>query len=139
MANFNGLTFAVVPVVTGAGALTTALTDGTTLIAGILDTNAGAGNKIFNPQTEGNAVASGDTAATWLPVVEALTAASVNDQYWAPVFQGESGATENATNTKIGQITLQLSPAAKNVVEASSVMTYKLSPQALLITATGSF
>jgi hypothetical protein len=137
MANFAGLTFAVVPVVTGAGALTAALTDGSTLIAGIVDPTST--QRIFNPQAEGNPVASGDTAATWLPVVEAISAASVNDQYWAPVFSGQSGATVTNPNTKVGQVKLQLQAAAKNTVEAASVMTFWLSPQALLITATGTF
>ena len=134
MANFNGLTFAAVPVTTGAGALATSgLTPGTTLIAGFMDPVAGV--RIFNPQTEGNPVASSDNATKWLPVLaSALSAATVNDQYWAEV----PGSTQGANN-KIGQVTLQLTPAAANSVEASSVMTYKLSPQAILLTATGSF
>lgn len=120
--NFGGLTFAVVPVVS-AGALTNALTAGTTRIAGILDPTST--DRIFNPVAEGNPVASGDNSNTWLPVVAAISAASVVDNL------------QSGTPTEIGQVTLQLTPAAKNVVEAPSVMTFKLSPQALLITATG--
>lgn len=133
MANFNGLTFAVVPVVTGAGALNTAgLTAGTTLIAGILDPVST--QRIFNPQAEGNPVVSADNATKWLPVYAALTAAQVLDNYWLPV-PGQSAATV----AKIGQVKLQLTPAAANTIEAPSVLTFWLSPQALLITATGTF
>lgn len=143
MANFQGLTFAVVPVMTGAGALNTVgVTLGTTMIAAIVDPTST--QRIFNPQAEGNPVASGDNATVWLPVLETMTATTVNDQYWAPVASG-IGSTYNTPsvpvnpNDKIGQVQIQLTPAAKNTVEASSVMKYYLSPQALIITATGTF
>lgn len=129
MANFNGLTFAVVPAVTGAGALNTAGLPAATVVAGILDPANGI-HKIFNPQTEGNAVLTGDAYTKWLPTISvAPTAASVVDNYWTP-------ATGSAGATKLGQITLNLSPAAANVVEASSVMDYKLSANALIVTCT---
>lgn len=131
MANFNGLTFAVVPAVTGAGVLNTAGLPAATVVAGILDPANGI-HKIFNPQAEGNAVVTGDAYTKWLPTVTvAPTAASVDDQYWKP-----AGGTVPSPNTKLGQITLNLSPAAANVVEASSVMQYKLSANALVITCT---
>jgi hypothetical protein len=136
MANFNGLTFAVQPVVTGAGVLNTAgIVAGTTVIAGILDPTST--QRIFNPQAEGNAVVTGDAYTKWLPVVATggLTATTVNDQYWAPTFAG-SGNSYSATNNKIGQVQLQLTPAAANVVEASSVLKFYLSPQAIVITCT---
>jgi hypothetical protein len=136
MANFAGLTFAVQPVVTGAGVLNTAgIVGGTTVIAGILDPTST--QRIFNPQAEGNAVVTGDAYTKWLPVVTTggLTATTINDQYWQPVFQG--GTTQvPQPNNKIGQVQLQLTPAAANVVEASSVMRFYLSPQALVITCT---
>lgn len=124
--NFAGLTFAVVPVVS-AGSLTSSLTAGTTRIAGILDPMTQA--RIFNPVAEGNPVASGDNATHWLPVVTAISAASATDNA-APWYSGDA---------EVGQVTLQLTPAAANTVESPSVMTYKMSPQALLITATSTF
>lgn len=126
MANFAGLTFAVVPVVTGAGVLNTAgLTPGTTMIAGILDPTST--QRIFNPQAEGNPVVSADNATKWLPVVGTITAAKVVDNL------------QSGTPTEVGQVTIPLTPAAANTIEASSVMSFKVSPQALLITATGTF
>ncbi len=133
MAGFNGLTFAVQPVVTAAGALNTAgLIAGTTLIAGILDPVST--QRVFNPVIEGNPVATGDAASKWLPVVDALTATEVFDNYWLSV-PGQTAAA----SPKVGQVQLQLTPAAANTVEASSVMKYYLSPGALVITATGTF
>lgn len=135
MANFNGLTFAVVPAVTGAGALNTAGLPAATVVAGILDPANGI-HKIFNPQVAGLPVASGDAYTKWLPTVTAApTAATVNDQYWQPVFQG--GTTQvPQPNNKLGQITLNLSPAAADTVNSSSVMQYKLSSNALVVTCT---
>jgi hypothetical protein len=128
MAGFSGLTFAVEPVVV-AGALNTSGLPATTLIAGIVDPTST--QRIFNPVAEGNPVASGDTAAHWLPAVKTggLFAATVTDYIKDP-----TGDT-----TDVGQVTLELTPAAANTVEAPSVMTFKLSPQALIITATGTF
>ena len=138
MAGFNGLTFTVQPVITAAGAVNTAgLVAGTTLVAGILDPNST--QRIFNPVAEGNPVVIGtDSAATWLPVVKSLTATTVNDQYWAPAF-AESSATYDNPNNQFGQVQLFLTPAAKNTVEASSVLNFYLSPHALVIVATGTF
>lgn len=135
--SFNGLTLAVVPVTTAAGGLNTALVAGTTLVAGILD--PGNTERIFNPIAEGNAVQTGDTAATWLPVWATPTVAEVNDQYWEPVFQGGTSQVPQP-NSKLGQIAVYLTPAAKNVVEASSVLHFYLSPNALILTwSSGTF
>lgn len=122
MANFNGLTFAVVPVVTGAGALNTAGLPAGTVIAGVLDPTMT--QRIFNPQAEGNPVVTGDAYTKWLPAVTSLTATSIVDNL-------QSGAP-----TEIGQVTLNLASAAANTVEAPSVMTQRLSPRALVITCT---
>lgn len=131
MANFNGLTFAVVPVVTGAGALNTAGLPSGTVIAGIVDPVST--QRIFNPQAEGNPVASGDAYNHWLPSLgAAVSAAEVDDQYWSDV----PGNSVPSPNNKVGQVTLKLTPAAANTVEAPSVMTFKVSPQALVITCT---
>lgn len=129
MANFNGLTFTVEPVVTGAGALNTSGITSGSYVAGILDPTMT--QRIFNPQAEGNPVASGDNASKWLPSVKSggLTAVSVTDYIKDP-----TGDT-----TDVGQVTLALAPAAANTVEAPSVMTFKLSPQAMVILATGTF
>lgn len=133
MANFNGLTFAVVPAVTGAGVLNTAGLPAGTVIAGILDPVNGV-HRIFNPQTLGLPVASGDAYTKWLPVISTggVTAATVNDQYWAPV----PGSTQGANN-KIGQISIPLTPAAADTVDASSTLVNtKVSQNALVITCT---
>jgi hypothetical protein len=137
MANFNGLTFAVVPAVTGAGALNTAGLPAATVIAGVLDPTNGV-HKIFNPQTLGLPVASGDAYTKWLPTLSvAPTAATVNDQYWTPTFTGtQTGATVVNPNNKFGQITLNITPATADTVNASSVQTIKVSPNALVITCT---
>jgi hypothetical protein len=127
MANFAGLTFAVQPVVTGAGVLNTAgIIGGTTYIAAIVDPVST--QRVFNPQAEGNAVVSGDSYTAWLPQVAAggLTATQKTD------YLNPSGTNPVGT----GQVVLQLTPAVKNVVEASSVTRYYLSPQALVITCT---
>jgi hypothetical protein len=130
MAGFNGLTFAVVPVVKNTGSdgsptwtLNTAGLPAGTVIAGILDPVST--NRIFDPVAEGNPVATSDAYTKWLPTVATagVTAAQVTDN-----LQG--GVNE------IGQVTLPLTPAAANTVEAPSVMTYKVSPRALVITAT---
>lgn len=127
MTNFNGLTFAVVPVVTGAGALNTGgVTLGTTMIAGILDPTST--QRIFNPQAEGNNVQPADNATKWLPVISTLTATTQVDNL-----------ISGGPKTDVGQVQVGLTPAAANVVEASSVMRFYLSPAALLITATGTF
>jgi hypothetical protein len=129
-AGFNSLTFAVVPVVHNTGSdasptwvLNTAGLPAGTVIAGILDPTST--NRIFDPVAEGNPVATSDAYTKWLPTVATagVTAAQVTDN-----LQG--GVNE------IGQVTLPLTPAAANTVEAPSVMTYKVSPRALVITAT---
>lgn len=136
MTNFNGLTFAVVPVVTGAGALNTSALPAGTYIAGILDPTMT--QRIFDPQAEGNPVVSGtDAYSVWLPTLKvAPTAATVTDNYWAPVFAANNEAAFTANAPAVGLVTLQLTSAAKNTVEASSVMTFRVSPRALIITAT---
>jgi hypothetical protein len=131
MAGFNGLTFAVVPVVKNTGSdgsptwtLQTSALPAGTVIAGILDPNTT--NRIFDPVAEGNPVATSDAYTKWLPTVAAagVTAASVVDNLQA------------SAPTEYGQVTIPLTPAAANTVEAPSVMTFKVSPRALVITAT---
>lgn len=125
----------VAPVVLN-GALNSALVAGAlgtgVLIVGILDPTTL--DKKFDPVAEGNPVVSADAAATWLPTLTAISAATVNDQYWAPTFTGtQTGATLVNPNNSLGMVTLQLTPAAKNTVEAPSVMTYKVSPGAIVL------
>lgn len=139
MAGFQGLTFVVAPVVLANGTLNTAaIVAGTSRVAGILDP-AGGINRQYNPTSVGFAPVGGtDTAATWLPLVSSITATTVNDQYWQPVFTG--GTTQvPQPNNKIGQVTLNLTPATADTVRASSVMQFKLSQGAFVITATGTF
>lgn len=142
MAGFQGLTFVVAPVVSAAGVLNTAaIIAGTSRVAGILDPVAGI-NRMYNPTSVGFAPVGGtDTAATWLPLVSAISAVTVNDQYWQPVFQGNSGGSQQVAqpNTKTGQVILNLTPATADTVRASSVMQFRLSANAFVITATGTF
>lgn len=141
MAGFQGLTFVVQPVVTSAGALNTNIVAGTSRVAGILDP-AGGINRMYNPTSVGFTPQTGtDTAATWLPLVASITGSSVNDQYWASTFQsgGQSGATIVNPNTKYGQVQLVLTAATADTVRASSVMNFKLSSNAFVIVATGTF
>lgn len=141
MAGFQGLTFAVQPVVTSAGVLNTNIVVNTSRVAGVLDPVSGI-NRMYNPTSVGFApVTTVDTAATWLPLVTAISATTVNDQYWQPVFQGNSGGTQQVAqpNNKIGQVSLTLTPATADTVRASSVMQFKLSQNAFVILATGTF
>jgi hypothetical protein len=128
MAGFSGLTFAVVPLVE-AGVVNAGLVAGTTVIAGILDPISA--ERIFNPAAEGNPVASGDAYTKWLPVIKTISGTTVVDNYWASV----PGSTVPGP-TSTGQVKLVLSPAAANTVEASSVLEFWLSPQALILTCT---
>lgn len=134
---FQGLTLTAVPVVTFAGAVAT-ISAGTA-VAAILDP-AGGINRVYNPYTVGYSGASGpqtsDTAATWLPTVSAagLVGVVVNDQYWAAV-----PGVSQAANNKVGQVLLNLVPAAKDAVRASSVMNFRLSPNAIVFTTTSTF
>lgn len=133
MANFNGLTFAVVPAVTGAGALNTAGLPAGTVVAGILDPANGV-HRIFNPQTVGLPVVASDPYTKWLPTISTggITAATVNDQYWASV-----PGVSQAANNKFGQISVPLTPAAADTVNASSTLVNtKVSANALVITCT---
>jgi hypothetical protein len=141
MAGFQGLTFVVQPVVSAAGVLNASIVAGTSRVAGILDP-AGGINRMYNPTSVGFSPLGGtDTAATWLPIVTSISASSVNDQYWAPTFQsgGQTGATVVNPNTKVGQVQLLLTAATADTVRASSVMQFKLSPNAFVIVATGTF
>jgi hypothetical protein len=134
MAGFAGLTFTVQPVVLNSGALNTAGIPSGSVVAGILDP-AGGINRMYNPTSVGFAPAGGDTAAHWLPATSAaLTAASVLDNYWRSI----PGQTD-ATVAKIGQVTMNLTAATADTVRASSVMSFKLSPNALVVLASGTF
>lgn len=141
--NFAGLTFTQVPVVTqsydsGTGLTSTVLNPtlvsdaaaGTSLVAAISDPTGT--DRTFNPVAEGNAVAHSDAASKWLPVLVGLSAPTVTDDYWYTVTE-----TEGPSN--VGQVTVQLHPAAANAVEQSSPMTFKVSPQATVTIATGTF
>jgi hypothetical protein len=103
------------------------------VVAGILDP-AGGINRQYNPTSVGFTPTTGDTAAHWLPVVTSIAATTVNDQYWAPV-----PGVSQAANNKIGQVSLLLTAATADTVRASSVMQFKLSPNAFVIIATGTF
>jgi hypothetical protein len=131
--NFDGLTFAELPVTTlntstGATSLNSSLvTDaaaGATLIAAISDPNST--QRVFNPVAEGNTVQSGDAASKWLPALVAFSAAQVTDNL-------------NGGINDVGQVTIQLKPATANTVEAGSPLTFKVSPQATVTVATGTF
>jgi hypothetical protein len=133
MANFNGLTFAVVPAVTGAGVLNTAGLPAGTVVAGILDPANGV-HRIFNPQVVGLPVVPTDPYTKWLPTISAagVTAASILDNYWASI-PGQTAAT----TPKLGQISIPLTPAAADTVNASSTLVNtKVSANALVITCT---
>ena len=136
MAGFQGLTFVVAPVVLANGTLNTAaIVAGTSRVAGILDPANGI-NRQYNPTSVGFAPVGGtDTAATWLPLVKSISSVSVNDQYWTAV----PGNTTPQPNNKIGQVSLNLTAATADTVRASSVMQFKLSQNAFVITATGTF
>jgi hypothetical protein len=121
----------VVPVVT-AGALNTNLAVGN-VVVGFLDPIQG--DRIFDAVAEGNAVASGDHASVWLPTVKAILATQITDNYWAPVFAANSASFTPPVS--VGQIKLELTAAASNVVEAPSVLTFFLSPKALVLTVAG--
>lgn len=136
---FSNLTFVVEPVVLNSGtvsapvlALNTGIVAGTSVVAAIVDPISD--QRVFNPIAEGNAVANSAAAATWLPVVKSITAVTVTD--YLNQNQGFGSANSGAGVANIGQIRLILTPAAANVVEASSYMEYWLSPQALVILAT---
>ena len=138
MANFNGLTFAVVPVVLGGstfgqqGALNTAGLPAATVVAGILDPANGV-HRIFNPQTAGLPVQTGDAYTKWLPVISTagVTAASVVDNYWLSIPGQSAGAT------KVGVVSVPLTPAAADTVNASSTLSNtKVSSNGFVITCT---
>lgn len=124
----------VAPVVVAGALNTTPLVAGAlgtgVIVAGIVDPITL--QKIFNPQAEGNSPASGDTLAAWLPTLTAISSPNVEDY-----LNQNTGFGTGVAN--VGLVTLQLTPAAKNVVEASSVMTYKVSPQALVLYYTAGY
>lgn len=133
-AGLSDLTFAVAPVVVNTGTdaapvyglNTTGLAAGTLVVAFVDPTSS---QRIFDPFAEGVvAPSSGLTLSDYLPAVASLTAAQVTDSYWAAI----PGVTDAVND--IGQVTLKLTPGPLNTVEAASVMTFKLSPQALVIT-----
>ena len=139
MAGFNALTLTPEFVVTGAPGsqalnATLAAAPGTPFyVAAIVDPVST--QKIFNPIAEGATYYnSGGTVANYLPQVKSITAVTVND-YLNMAINGDLGTAV----ANIGQIKLILTPGPSNVVEASSVLEYWLSPQAIILgTATGS-
>jgi hypothetical protein len=144
-ANFSAVLAAAtaVPVVTG-GELTaetlTTLPSGD-VVVGILDPTST--QRLFNPFAEGLSPTAGDTLNLWLPSPNAntifgaaLTATEIVDNYWAPVFASNNEASFTGL-TGIGQVQLYLTPGQNNTVESPSVMTFKLSPQAVLLMISG--
>lgn len=137
MANFNGLTFALVPVVLASatfgqqGVLNTAGLPAGTVVAGLLDPANGV-HRLFNPQLIGLPVASGDSYTKWLPTISTggIVATVIQDNYWTPV----AGA---AGSNKYGQIAVPLTPAAADTVNSSSTLVNtKMSPSGFVITCT---
>lgn len=129
-----------VPVVATNGTVNNGTSSGELLqsgynVLGILDPTTL--DKIFNAVAEGNPVASGDHASVWLPSFNTAgffggaSGTTVADSYWASVAP-QVGGTATAVNST-GMVVLQLTPAASNTVEASSVMTFKVSPQAIVL------
>jgi hypothetical protein len=104
-------------------------------IVGILDLETL--NKVFNPVAEGNNVQSGQAYTMWLPTITNIFAATITDNYWEPTFAGFSPAGDYTAPVSTGMVTIQMTPAAANVVEAPSVMTYKVSPNALVLYVDG--
>lgn len=131
--SIGAFTFSVLPVVvhdSSAGweinpTLAAATSGAPVYIFGILDPVST--QRIFNPIAEGNPVVQGtDAYSVWLPSLQsAPVATKVTDNL------NPAGAT-----VEFGQVQLQLVPAAKNTVEASSVMRFYLSPQALVVAVT---
>lgn len=125
---------AVVPVVTGsAGSLALNTIPSGDVVLGILDPTMT--QKLFNPFAEGQVPVTGtDTYAMWCPSPSSNPPGGValaGTQYAndaAPWYNGD---------VSFGAITLYLVPGSKNMVEASSVMTFHLSPQAALIVLAG--
>jgi hypothetical protein len=139
---FSGLTFTVQPIVQNTGTdavpvwtLNTAGLPAAAIVAGILDPVAGI-NRTYNPTSVGYVPTAGDAVGKWLPAISAagLVATVVNDQYWAAV----PGVSQSAIN-KYGVITMNLVAGTSDLVRASSVMQFKLSPNALILVTTGTF
>lgn len=139
---FGGLTITAVPVVNNTGSdiapvwtLNTTSLPAATVIAGILDP-AGGINRLYNPFTVGLTAASGDAVAKWLPQINSngLVATQVYDNYWAAI-PGQVAAT----SYKFGQIAVTLTPGTSDTVRASSVMSFRVSPNAFFLVATGTF
>ena len=138
---FSGLTHTVQPVVQNTGTdaapvytLNASIVAGTSVVSGILDP-AGGINRQYNPVSVGFTPTTGDTAAHWLPLVSSISlVGNVLDNYWASI-PGQSAATVG----KPGQVQLVLTAAAADTVRASSVMNFRLSPNAFVIIATSTF
>jgi hypothetical protein len=131
MAGFKNLTFVVQPVTLNGTSLNAGLVAGTSRVAGILDPVAGI-NRTYDPASVGFTPSGSDATSVWLPLLNTITATTVNDQYWAAV----PGSTQGANN-KLGQVQISLTAGTSDTVRASSVMNFKLSPNALVIIATG--
>jgi hypothetical protein len=135
---FNALTFTVVPVIQNTGTdaapvWTPATITAGTVVAGILDPVSGI-NRMYNPSSVGFTPTAGDAVGKWLPAVAGagLTSVSVQDNYWTPV-------TGNSGGNKYGQFLLTLTAGTADTVRASSVMQFRLSPNAFVLTTTGTF
>lgn len=127
----------VLPVLTGSGVNTLPSTD---VVIGILDPVST--QRLFNPFAEGLAPQSGQSLTDWFPTGNAnsiegaaIAATTVDDAYWGGVAAGLGDTLPNngLGNPSYGQVRLYLTPGSLNTVEASSVMTFRLSPEAALL------
>jgi hypothetical protein len=138
--SFSGLTLTPEFVVNAAGtALNTVLAAATAgspvYIAAIIDPIDT--QRIFNPYAEGNAVVAGtSTVAQFLPSLQASPVAVTVTDYLNQ-NAGFGAANSGAGVANIGQIKVRLVPGPSNIVEASSVLEFWLSPQAIILTASG--
>lgn len=137
---FTGLTMTVQPVVLNTGtdaapvySLNTAGIPAGAVVAGILDPVNGI-NRMYNPTSVGYTPTATDAVGKWLPAVTSagLTATTIQDNYWTP-------ATGSAGANKFGQVSLNLTAGTSDAVRASSVMNFKLSQNAFVIVASGTF
>ena len=107
------------------GALTLAVTKAASLVAtnvvvGVLDEfNRG---RLYMPFTWGYTPQTGDAATKWLPQVGTVTA-----------ILDPTGASQ------VGQYLVTFIPGTADMVNVASVQTMRVDPNALFITATGTF
>lgn len=111
-----------------------------TLVAAILDKEQRAYD--YFPSPAGSIVA-GSNAFTWpstwngVTIVPGTTNATA--VFPAVVSASLATATDPAGTVTPGQLVLNLRPAAGDVVNASSVMNFRLDPEAVVLTVSGTF